>query len=99
MNIKELSPDFFGASKPWQNLAKVVYKRTYARKDAGPIESWEDTVDRVVRGSGKDIPIEQWEQDLLRGMMVARKGIPAGRGLWFTGSPSHYKIGSTGSVN
>jgi ribonucleoside-triphosphate reductase len=99
MNIQELPSNYFGESKPWNNLAKVVYKRTYARKDSGSIESWSDTVDRVVRGSARDISVPEWEQELLRGLMMARKGIPAGRGLWFTGSPSHYKIGSGGAVN
>jgi hypothetical protein len=35
----------------WSNLAKVVYKRTYARKDTGVLENWNDTVDRVIQGN------------------------------------------------
>ncbi len=32
----------------WSNLAKVVYKRTYARSDFGPVEDWKQTVERVI---------------------------------------------------
>ena len=43
--------------KEWSNLAKVVYKRTYARHDKGPLENWEETVNRIIEGNSKNIKI------------------------------------------
>jgi hypothetical protein len=80
-------------SKPWSNLAKIVYKRTYARNDfgTGP-ETWQQTVDRVIngnlgkyRGTDKLLPNEE---ERLRYFMLNRKATPAGRGLWFSGAPA-----------
>jgi ribonucleoside-triphosphate reductase len=89
-------------SKQWSNLAKVVYRRTYARKDTGTPETWEQTVDRVTAGNFR-IAMERatdvervhlrQEQFELRKFMMARKGGPAGRGLWFSGAPAHERIG------
>ena len=73
----------------WSNLSRIVYRRTYARKDNGPLENWSDTVDRVIRGNTSD----EKEQNALRSLMLDRKAIPAGRGLWFSGSPAHGRIG------
>jgi len=73
----------------WSNLSRIVYRRTYARKDNGPLENWSDTVDRVIRGNTSD----EKEQNALRHLMLDRKAIPAGRGLWFSGSPAHGRIG------
>ena len=42
-------------AKDWSNLAKVVYKRTYARKlENGATEDWNDTVLRVIDGNVKN---------------------------------------------
>ncbi len=85
--------------KNWSNLAKVVYKRTYARKDTGKLENWEDTVERVIRGNIKDHKVTAKEIERLRFFMLNRKAIPAGRGLWYSGSPSHEKLGGVALNN
>src|SRR5262245_6932959 len=88
--------------KQWSNLAKVVYKRTYARKDFGKPESWSETCARVVAGNmrivrerakGSEIFAIDQEQDRLLHFMRERKAGPAGRGYWFSGAPAHDRIG------
>lgn len=83
----------------WSNLAKVVYKRTYARSDNGVTENWENTIDRVIAGNVKDKNVSQKEIDRLKYFMMERKATPAGRGLWYSGSPSHSKIGGAALNN
>lgn len=80
-------------NKDWTNLAKIVYRRTYARRDTGVLENWKDTVDRVIAGNTRHVQVSDEEKDRLRYFMMNRKAIPAGRGLWFSGAPSHEKIG------
>lgn len=96
-------------SRQWSNLAKVVYKRTYARKDTGKIESWNETCARVVNGNLRIVrsmfPNDRYlaavdqESDRLLSMMNRRKGGPAGRGYWFSGAPAHEKIGGVALNN
>jgi ribonucleoside-triphosphate reductase (thioredoxin) len=63
---------------------KTVYDRTYSRSG----ETWEETVDRVVRGNislvpdGKTLP---GEEEKLRDMILEGALIPAGRQLYMTG--------------
>ena len=85
--------------KEWSNLAKVVYKRTYARHDKGPLENWEDTVKRIIDGNTKIIQVSQKEKDRLFYYISNRKAMPAGRGLWFSGSPAHDTLHGAGLVN
>ena len=85
--------------KNWSNLAKVVYKRTYSRVDTGVSENWEDTVNRVIAGNTQAFNVSQEEKDRLKFFMMSRKAIPAGRGLWYSGSPSHKKIGGAALNN
>jgi hypothetical protein len=82
--------------KEWSNLAKIVCRRTYARKDSGTLENWDQIIERAVGGNvrGRNVP-EQEVKDLLR-LGKQRKAIPAGRGLWFSGSPQHAKLGGSG---
>lgn len=80
-------------NRDWSNLAKIVYRRTYSRKDTGVLEGWKETVDRVIAGNTRNVPVSDQEKDRLRHFMMNRKAIPAGRGLWFSGAPSHEKIG------
>ena len=70
--------------KEWSNLASIVYRRTYARKDSGTLENWDQTVERAVMGNvkGKNVP-EAEIQELLR-LAKERKAGPAGRGYWFS---------------
>jgi ribonucleoside-triphosphate reductase len=86
-------------TREWSNLSKVVYKRTYARKDNGVLENWDDTVERTVRGnvSGRNVP-ESEIRELLRFAKQRKAGF-AGRGYWFSGSPAHQRIGGVALNN
>lgn len=83
----------------WSNLAQVVYKRTYARKDEGTPENWSDTIERVIQGNVRGHNVSKQELERLRYFMLNRKAIPAGRGLWYSGSPSHKKLGGVALNN
>lgn len=83
----------------WSNLAQVVYKRTYARKDTGVVENWADTVDRVIDGNCRTVKVGPLERARLRYFMMERKAMPAGRGLWFSGAPAHERIGGAALNN
>lgn len=85
--------------REWSNLAKIIYRRTYARRDNGTLETWPQTVARVIRGNVKNFNVSGKEISTLEKLMLARKGGPAGRGLWFSGSPSHDKIGGVALNN
>lgn len=85
--------------KEWSNLAKVVYKRTYARNDFDKIENWEDTVNRVIQGNIRNHKVTKEEINQLRYFSLNRKASPAGRGLWFSGSPAHEKVGGKSLTN
>lgn len=93
--------------KPWSTLAKVVYKRTYSRKlfpnaegHLGQrMESYADTVDRAIMGNVRGHDVSQHEIDRLRYYMLERKAGPAGRGLWFSGTEAHFKIGGVALNN
>jgi ribonucleoside-triphosphate reductase len=101
--------------KEWSNLAKIVMRRTYARKDNPitgflsapdahgeryyPLENWDEIIEREVAGNvkGRNVP-EKEIQDLLR-YGKERKAIPAGRGLWFSGTSAHSKLGGVALNN
>lgn len=83
----------------WSNLAKVVYKRTYARSDNGKLENWTDTVERVINGNIANHSVSEKEIERLRYFITERKAMPAGRGLWFSGAPSHKLIGGAALNN
>ena len=83
----------------WSNLATVVYKRTYSRKDSGTPENWPDTVERVIGGNVRGWNVPQQEIDRLRFFMLNRKAGPAGRGLWFSGAPAHKALGGVALNN
>lgn len=88
----------------WSNLAKIVYKRTYSRiKEDGTQESWEDTVNRVIEGNvakfrGTNLLFLEEEKELKK-MMLERKAMPAGRGLWLSGTDTQKDIGGMGLNN
>lgn len=90
--------------KPWSNLAQVIYKRTYSRRLKDDItENWKDTVLRVIDGNirkyrGTNL-LEKNEEDRLFYYIYNRKAMPAGRGLWFSGSEAHDRLGGAGLVN
>lgn len=81
------------------NLAAVVYKRTYARKDGGILETWPQTVERVIQGNIRGFDVPQEEVDQLRYLLLNRKAGPAGRGWWFSGAPAHQDLGGTALNN
>jgi ribonucleoside-triphosphate reductase len=83
----------------WSNLAKVVYKRTYARKDSGQLENWADTVERVIAGNVQGHNVSAEEIERLRYYLMNRKAGPAGRGWWYSGAPSHKKLGGVALNN
>jgi ribonucleoside-triphosphate reductase (thioredoxin) len=83
----------------WSNLAAVVTKRTYARKDNGPLENWTDICDRSIAGNTRIVNVSEQERQRLRHFMYERKSTPAGRGLWFSGSPAHHRIGGVALNN
>lgn len=83
----------------WDNLSSVVYKRTYSREDTGVLENWPDTVERVIKGNVRNHSVSETEITQLRDVMLDRKGTPAGRGLWFSGSPSHDELGGAALNN
>jgi ribonucleoside-triphosphate reductase (thioredoxin) len=80
----------------WGPTGEAVYNRTYSRqKDDGKFETWQDTVDRVVKGNlslaygdTSTWSKEVWQEAaLLERYMDEFKIIPAGRQLWATGVP------------
>jgi len=85
--------------KDWSNLAAIVARRTYARKDKGGLENWSQIIERAVEGNtyGHGVP-ESEVMELLK-FGKERKAIPAGRGLWFSGSPAHAVIGGVALNN
>ncbi len=86
----------------WSNLAKIIYRRTYARTDNGVTERWEDTVERVIRGNVRAVDpkfVRADELDMLRYFLLNRKAGPAGRGLWYSGTESHAKLGGAALNN
>lgn len=91
-------------TKEWSNLAKVVYKRTYARKtEANTTETWNDTVKRVIEGNigkyrGTDL-LDPNEEERLFYYLTNRKAMPAGRGLWFSGTEAQKRLGGIGLNN
>jgi ribonucleotide reductase alpha subunit len=83
----------------WSNLAKVVTRRTYSRKDNGVLENWDATVDRVIAGNVRNHNVSPEEINRLRYFMQTRKAMPAGRGLWFSGAPAHDRLGGVALNN
>lgn len=67
------------------------------------METWEDTVNRVIEGNvakyrGTDA-LESNEEERLKYFMLNRKALPAGRGLWLSGTEVQKQIGGMGLNN
>jgi len=91
---------FFALPEPqWGPIGKEVFERTYARSvdvvtNDGEvlgtrIESWADTVKRVVQGSLSYVGRDHWLEDEdveLFDLIYNFKALPAGRHLWVTGT-------------
>jgi ribonucleoside-triphosphate reductase len=85
--------------KAWSNLAKVVYYRTYSRRDTGIQENWNDTVDRIIKGNIRNHKVSASEIKTLEYLLRNRKAGPAGRGFWFSGAPAHDRLGGAALNN
>jgi len=76
--------------------AKIVTRRTYNRpKDGGGFETWAETIGRVVdhqrwlwerAQEGSLTAAQAAELESLRGLMLSRRSLPAGRTLWLGGT-------------
>jgi ribonucleoside-triphosphate reductase (thioredoxin) len=86
-------------NRPWSNLARVVYQRTYSRADTGTPERWADTVERTIAGNARGHDLPESEIQRLRYFLTNRKATPAGRGLWYSGSPGHARMGGVALCN
>lgn len=75
----------------WGPIGKQVYERTYSReKQDGSMESWEETVSRVVDGNLALVPSKhhkRGEREQLYKLFSSFASLPAGRHLWMTGVP------------
>lgn len=83
----------------WDNLSSIVTKRTYARTKGNGKETWGDIVERAIAGNVRGFDVKEDEVKDLREFMMKRKAMPAGRGLWFSGSPSHETLGGAALNN
>jgi ribonucleoside-triphosphate reductase len=86
----------------WSNLSKIVYRRTYSRGDLSHSESFKETVARVIRGNLQNIDpkfLLPNEAERLAYLMLNRKAMPAGRGLWYSGTTSHERLGGAALCN
>lgn len=83
----------------WSSLAEVVYKRTYARTRGEYLENWPDTVERVIRGNISGHSVSPEEAARLEYFLLNRKAMPAGRGLWFSGTDAQKKLGGSALNN
>jgi len=87
------------STRPFSNLSKVVYKRTYARNDGGIPENFSDTIERIIRGNTEGHNVTAQEVERLRYFMTERKAGPAGRGWWCSGSPAQKRFGGAALTN
>jgi ribonucleoside-triphosphate reductase len=86
----------------WSNEAKVVYRRTYARMMGSRTETFPETIERVIRGNIATVDPKHLlprEAERLAYYMLNRKATPAGRGLWYSGSLSHSRLGGAALCN
>ena len=81
------------------NLAQVVIARTYARPVGDRVETYPEIIERVIGGNIKNHNISQSEIERLRFFMLNRKALPAGRGLWISGTKIQDRIGGAALVN
>lgn len=98
----------------FNGLGELVYLRTYARdKENGSIETWIDTVERVVNGvfeilqhyiinklhcDCSNLKLEELSEKMFE-RIFDMKFLPPGRGLWAMGSPIIRKKGFAAALN
>lgn len=87
----------------WSNLAKIITRRTYSRTDNpltnGAPENWNQIIEREVMGNVKGRNVSKEEVKHLLRLGKDRKAIPAGRGLWFSGTDAHTRLGGVALNN
>lgn len=83
----------------WSNLAAVTTRRTYSRTDSGFPENWTEIYERVIWGNARGHNVSEQEIKRLRYFFDARKAMCGGRGLWFSGTEAHKKIGGVALNN
>ena len=81
---------------PWSTVGYLTFARTYSReKEDGTPESFEDTVERVIKASREQLKVgfTSEEEERLRRYMLELKGTVAGRFLWQLGTKTVEKLG------
>ena len=85
---------------PWGPLGYVTYKRTYARRlnennANSKTEEFENTVDRIVKASDKQLKVgfSPQEEKRLKEILLGLKGSVAGRFMWQLGTKTIDRLG------
>ena len=85
---------------PWSSIGYITYKRTYARRldennTNSETEEFEDTVNRVVKATQKQLKcnFSKEEEKRLKEYMLGLKGTVAGRFLWQLGTKTVDTLG------
>ena len=85
---------------PWGPLGYVTYKRTYARRlnennANSKTEEFENTVDRIVKASDKQLKVgfSPEEEKRLKEILLGLKGSVAGRFMWQLGTKTIDRLG------
>ena len=85
---------------PWGPLGYVTYKRTYARRlnennTNSKTEEFENTVDRIVKASDKQLKVgfSPEEEKRLKEILLGLKGSVAGRFMWQLGTKTIDRLG------
>ena len=85
---------------PWSNLAKVVYRRTYSRPTGeGTQETYLQTITRAITGNVRGHNVPEEEVKSITKLFAERKATTGGRGLWFSGTDAHKRIGGVALNN
>jgi ribonucleoside-triphosphate reductase (thioredoxin) len=85
--------------KPWSNLGKIIFRRTYSRQVGGTNESLKQAAERIIAGNVKGLNVPEAEQKELLKLAMENKAGPAGRGWWFSGAEAQDRIGGAALNN
>ena len=88
---------------PWgfNGMGEIVFLRTYSRKkDNGTIETWPETIQRVINGAIEiGVPYTQEQAEELFDHMFNLRCSMSGRALWQLGTPMVSKFGGASLNN
>lgn len=88
---------------PWgfNGMGEIVFLRTYSRtKNDGTIESWPETIQRVINGAAEiGVPYTRAEAEELFDHMYNLRCSMSGRALWQLGTPMVQKFGGASLNN